>query len=152
MLTFPSAPPPPRAAPVARPRRAPKVNRLLRTLKLNSLTFLKSPKSPAHAPGAWRHSHPPVSGIFILTSLNDTFSPCAYEHLRSCLHLTNPCAKRKVLSLIKPKGKITKNPRLLYYMKNWLIFTKLFAFNSNTWKHLSMCQQMINGKKINCIR
>ena len=52
----------------------------------------------AHASGAWRHSHPwshPLSGIFIVTSLNDTSSPCAREHLRSCLHLTNPCTEPK---------------------------------------------------------
>ena len=39
----------------------------------------------AHASGAWRHPHPLVqflSVIFILTSLNDTSSPGAREHLR----------------------------------------------------------------------
>ena len=55
--------------------------------KLNSLTFLKSPKSSAHSAGAWRHSPPWsqfLSGIFILTSVNDTSYPHAREHLRSC--------------------------------------------------------------------
>ena len=50
----------------------------------------------AHASGAWRHSHPwsyPLSGIFIATSLNDTSAPRAGEHLRSCLHLINPCTE-----------------------------------------------------------
>ena len=60
--------PKPRAAPVAKHRRAPKVNLLLRRQKLNSLTFLKSPKSSAHASGAWRHSNPPV--IFLSASFN----------------------------------------------------------------------------------
>ena len=31
------------------------------------------------------------------------------------LHLTNPCAKQKVISLTKTKGKIYKIPRQLYY-------------------------------------
>ena len=35
------------------------------------------------------------SAIFILTSLNDTSSPRAREHLRSCLHLTIPCTEPK---------------------------------------------------------
>ena len=57
-----------------------------------------------------------LSGIFILTSLNDTSSPHAREHQRSCLHLTNPCAKRKVLSLTKPEGKIYKTKSLCNYI------------------------------------
>ena len=32
------------------------------------------------------------------------------------LHLTNPCAKRKVLSLTKPKGKIYKTKSLRNYI------------------------------------
>ena len=73
----------------------------------------------AYASGAWRHSHLlvsfPIWG-FILTSVNDAFSPRACEHLLSCLHLTNPCAKRKVLSLTKPKGKIYKTKSLGHYI------------------------------------
>ena len=42
--------------------------------------------------------------------------PRAREHLRSCLHLTNPCAKRKVLRLTKPKGKIYKTKYLGHYI------------------------------------
>ena len=91
-----------RAAPVAHkvvwPCPCLNLNSLVRRQELNSLLFLKSPKSSAHASGAWRHSHPLVSippEIFILTSLNDTSSPRAREHLRSCLHLTNPCTEPK---------------------------------------------------------
>ena len=47
---------------------------------------------------------------------NDISSPCAREHLRSCLPLTNPCAKRKVLSLTKPKGKIYKTKSHGHYI------------------------------------
>ena len=57
-----------------------------------------------------------LSGIFILTSVNDTSSPCARQHLRSSLHLTNPCAKRKVLSITKPKGRIYKTKSLGHYI------------------------------------
>ena len=61
-----------------------------------------------------------LSGIFILTSLNDTSSPCTHQHLRSCLHLTNPCTKKKVLSLTKPKGRIYKTKSLGHYITHVL--------------------------------
>ena len=35
------------------------------------------------------------------------------------LHLTNPCAKRKVLSLTKPKDKIYKTKSLGHYITSW---------------------------------
>ena len=57
-----------------------------------------------------------LSGVFILTSVNDTSSPHARQHLRSTLHLSNPCAKRKVLSLTKPKGRIYKTKSLDHYI------------------------------------
>ena len=70
-------------------------------------------KSSAHTSG---HDVTPIpwsqflSGIFILTSLNDTSS--LREWIPALmLHLTNSCTKRKVLILSKPKGKIYKrNP------------------------------------------
>ena len=114
MPNFLSAPPPTRASPVthkfvwSRPG-----------LNLNSLAFLKSPQilrarfrcmtsftSPGHT----------LSGIFILTSVNDTSSPRVRQHLCSSLLLTNPCAKRKVLSLTKPKGRIYKTKPLGHYI------------------------------------
>ena len=79
--------------------------------------FFKSPKSSALASGAWRHSHPLVT-LSIRGFYCDTSTVHAREHLRSCLHLTNPCAKRKVLSLTKPKGKIFKrNPSAIILYK-----------------------------------
>ena len=53
-----------------------------------------------------------------------------------CVHLTNPCTKRKVLSLTKPKGNIykTKNdnikkiPPQLYYKSNKQIRILFFMF------------------------
>ena len=35
------------------------------------------------------------------------------------LHLTNPCAKIKVLSLTKPKGKIYKTKSLSHYITSF---------------------------------
>ena len=53
-----------RAAPVAHevvwPRPGLNLDSLVRRQELNSLLFLKSPKSSAHASGAWRQSHPLV--------------------------------------------------------------------------------------------
>ena len=75
----------------------------------------------AHTSGEWRHSHPTVtflSGVSIVTSLNDTSAPRVREHLRSCLHLTNPCTKRKVLWLTKPKCKIYQTKSLGHYITN----------------------------------
>ena len=117
-ICFP--PPTSRAAPAARPRRAPKVNLLLRTLELDSLTFFQIPQNPPRTLPMHDVIHIPqshfLSGVSIVTSLNDTSAPHAHEHLRSCLHLTNPCAKRKVLSLTKPNGKIYKTKSLGHYI------------------------------------
>ena len=77
-----------RAAPVVHkvvwPRQALKVNLLLPWQELNSLLFLKSQptllvRDVTQIP--WSQF---LSEIFILTSLNDTSSPRAREHLRWC--------------------------------------------------------------------
>ena len=78
-----------RAAPVAHkvvwPRPALNLDSLVRTQELNSLLFLKSPNPQPTFPvleviqTPWFHF--PIWG-FILTSVNDTSSPCAREHLR----------------------------------------------------------------------
>ena len=117
-----------RAAPAARPRRAPKVNSRLRTLKLNSTDFFSNPPNPPRTLPLHDVIHILrsyfLSGVSIVTSLNDTSAPRAHEHLRSCLHLTNPCAKRKVLSLTKPKGKIYKTKSFGYYITCRLLHIK----------------------------
>ena len=85
----------------------------------------------AHTSDAWRHSHPwshSLSGIFIVTSLNDTSAPHAREHLRSCLHQTNPCAKQKVLSLTKPKAKIYKTKSLGHYITTIYIYMYIYIY------------------------
>ncbi len=84
--------------------------------------FSPIPKSSAHASGAWRHSHPLVLiliwGFYFNISEWHILSARAWTPALM-LHLTNPCTKRKVLILTKPKGKIykTKSPPQLYY--NW---------------------------------
>ena len=97
-----------------------KVNLLLPTQELNSLTFFQNPPNPPRVLQVHDVIHISwlnfVSGIFILTSLNDTSSPCAFQHLRSSVHQTNSCAKRKVLSLTKHKGRIYKTKFLSHYI------------------------------------
>ena len=63
-----------------------------------------------------------LSGIFILTSLNVTSSPRRAWTPALMLHLTNPCAKRKVLILTKPKVKIYKTKSLCNYITRLLEF------------------------------
>ena len=79
------------------------------------------PQSSAHASGAWHHSHLlvlfPIWGFY--------FDICEWHILPAhpwtpalMLHLTNPCAKRKFLSLIKQKGKIYKTKSFGHYITN----------------------------------
>ena len=83
--------------------------------------FLKSqPMLPVHDAIHIPRSHF-LSGVSIVTSLNDTSAPHARAHLCSCLHLINPCAKRKVLSLTRPKGKIYKTKSLGHYITPGLV-------------------------------
>ena len=73
----------------------------------------------AHNSCAWRHSHPLVP-IFIWNFYFDI----SEWHILSTrawtpalmLHPTNPCAKRKVLCLTKPKVKICKTKSLSNYI------------------------------------
>ena len=73
----------------------------------------------AHASGAWRHPNTLVS-----IPIWDFYFDISEWHMLSAragtpalmLHLTNPCAKRKVLSLTKPKGKIYKTKSLGNYI------------------------------------
>ena len=76
-----------------------------------------------------------LSGVSIVTSMNDTSAPHAREHLRSCLHLTNPCIKRKVLSLTKPKGKIYKTKSLRHYIT--YIYIHIYIYFNNAHYHCS---------------
>ena len=62
------------------------------------------------------------------------FDICEWRILPACpwtpalmLHLTNPCAKRKVLSLTKAKGKIYKTKSLGSYITQWMGFPNLLT-------------------------
>ena len=48
------------------------------------------------------------------------------------LHLTNPCAKRKVLSLTKPKGKIYKTKSLGHYIILFWVALRSAVFDLDT--------------------
>ena len=73
----------------------------------------------AHTSSVWCHSNTPVS-----IPIWDFYFDISEWHILSVrawtpalmLHLTDPCAKRKVLSLTKPKGKIYKTKSLHHYM------------------------------------
>ena len=127
-------PPPLRAAPVAHtfvwPRPGLNLNFFIRPANSTNWLFSNPPKSSAHASGAWRHSYPLailLPGIFVLTYVNDTSSLLARQHLRSSLHLTKPCAKRKVLSLTKPKGRIYKTKSHSHYITIQLMTNMLLT-------------------------
>ena len=142
--------PRPRAAPAARPRRAPKVNFLLRRQKLDSLTFLKNPPNPPRTLSVHDVIHIPL----VTLSPWDFYFDISEWHILPArawtpalmLHLTNPCAKRKVLSLTKPKGKIYRTKFLGHYITNvfltllggkrflklfWVLIFQIFRDNSN---------------------
>ena len=67
------------------PQRAPKINLSVRTQELNSLLFSQIPKILSPRLRCMTSFTPPgpifLSDVFILTSLNDTSSPRAREHL-----------------------------------------------------------------------
>ena len=73
----------------------------------------------AHASGAWRHPN-----TLVPIPIWDFYFDISEWHILSVrawtpalmLHLTNPCAKRKVLSLTKSKGKIYKTKSLGHYI------------------------------------
>ena len=90
------------AAPVARkfvwPLRALKVDpsRLVSSSQLNY--FFKIPqilRARFRCMTSFTSTGQSFSGIFILTSVNDTSSPRAHQHLCSSLHLINPWAEPK---------------------------------------------------------
>ena len=122
MLTFPSAPKPVRHLPqghwpvFGEPRKSTVFSRGSTHLTVISQISQNPPHTlPVHVVVhiPWSHF---LSGIFILTCVNNTSSRRPRQYLRSSWHLTNPCAKRKVLSLTKPKGRIYKTKSLGHYI------------------------------------
>ena len=73
----------------------------------------------AHASGVWRHPN-----TLVPIPIGDFYFDISEWHILSAhawtpalmLHLTNPCAKQKVLSLTKLKGKIYKTKSLGNYI------------------------------------
>ena len=124
--------PKPRAHPTQSLSELAKVNLLLPRLELNWL-FSNLPKSSALTSGAWHHSHPPVT-----FPIWDFYFDISEWHILPAhawtpalmLHLTNPCAKRKVLSLTKPKGKIYKMKSLGHYITNISSWTRMKLFQT----------------------
>ena len=109
-----------RTAPVAHkfvwPRPVLNLDSLVRRQELNSLLFSQI---SAHVSGAWRHSQP----LVLISTRVFYFDISEWHILSACawtpalmLHLTNPCVKRKVLSLTKPKGKLYKTKSLCHYI------------------------------------
>ena len=82
----------------------------------------------AHASGARRHPNTlvsiPIWDFYSDISEWHIFSACAWTPALM-LHLTNPCAKRKVLSLTKPKGKIYKTKSLCHYITVWYMINSI---------------------------
>ena len=94
------------------PHPALNLNSFVRTQELNS-TFSQI---SAHASAAWSHSHPLVTiAVWDFYFEWHILSSRAWTPMLM-LHLTNPCAKRKVLCLTKPKGKIYKIKSLRNYV------------------------------------
>ena len=81
--------------------------------------FSQIPKSSDHTSCTWRHSHPLVPillwDFYFDISEWHILSACAWTPALM-LHLTNPCAERKVLCLTKPKGNIYKTKTLRNYI------------------------------------
>ena len=117
MLTFPSAPN------HVRTRHKASASKWKSTFffrQQNSTDFFFKSPNPLRTLSVHDVIHIPpshfLSGDSIVTSLNDTSAPRAFGHLHSCLPLTNLCAKRKVLSLTKPKDTIYKTKSLGHYI------------------------------------
>ena len=75
--------------------------------------YFSNPQNP-HRFREWCLSRPRshfISGVLIMTS-DCHIRPARVNTGAQCVHLTNPCTKRKVLSLTKPKGKIYKSESL----------------------------------------
>ena len=101
-----------------------KVTLLLRTTRLNSWLFSKSPKSSARS---FTSSGQIFSLRFLFWDLWTTHPPCARVNTcaQGCTKLTHVLS-RKVLSLTKPKDKIYKTKSLGHY----ITLSRLFNANA----------------------
>ena len=89
----------------------------------------------AHASGAWCHPNTlvpiPIWNFYFDISEWHILSMRTWTPALM-LHLTNPCAKRKVLSLTKPKGKIYKTKFLGNYITKIQILDKAVCVSFQT--------------------
>ena len=87
--------------------------------QISTTCFFSNSQNPQPGFRAWRHLHPRFRFYlrFLLWHLWLSHPPCARViTCAQCVNLTNPCTKRKVLSLTKPKGKIYKTKSLRNYI------------------------------------
>ena len=106
----------------------------------------------AHASGAWRHPN-----ILVQIPIWDFYFDISEWHIFSArawtpalmLHLTNPCAKWKVLSLTKPKGKIYKTKSFGNYITYLLyMYKEYLALNNLQWLICHKTQTNQNSCKL----
>ena len=103
--------PPTTKTPAVKPRRAPKINRLLRTLKLHSTDFFSNPSPRFRCVTS-------LTSLVIFT-ICDFYCDISEWHVRSARAWTPAlmfALSRKVLSLTKPKSKIYKTKSLGHYI------------------------------------
>ena len=136
-----------RAAPVAHkfvwPHPTLKINLLLPRRELNPAVSQIS----VHASVAWRHPNTlvtsPIWDFYFDISEWHILSACAWTPALM-LHLTNPCAKRKVLSLTKLKGKIEKKKSLGNYITRWWCVHTIILMSRKIWpKDFFMCSMIM---------
>ena len=123
MLTFPSDPPPPHPTTCdTQPQTTGLISARPESQHSSSearTQVTAFSQFSALASGAWRHPHPLVS-----IHIWDFYFDISEWHILSVrawtpalmLQQTNPCAKRKVLSRTKPKGKTYKTKSLRNYI------------------------------------
>ena len=122
MLTFPSAPPPPHHVwhPPQGLSELQKSTFFFRSRNSTNWLFSNPQNPPCTLPV---HDVTHIPGPVLIW---DYYFDISEWHILPAhawtpvlmLHLTNPCAKRKVLSLTKPKGKIYKTKSLGHYITN----------------------------------
>ena len=103
-------------------------SRLSRSEAGTQLCFFSNPPNPQPTIPVRDVTHIPRSYFYFDISDWHILSARAWTPALM-LHLTNPCAKRKVLSLTKPKGKIYKTKSLGNYITH-----------RNTWNNLTVCK------------
>ena len=154
MTTFPSAPSPPTTCVTRRkasvsPESQPSSSKAGTQLYFSEAgTQLPDfSQISAHDSGAWHHSHTPGHN-----SIWDFYFDITEWHILPALmlHLINPCTKRKVLSLTKPKGKIYKTKSLGHYIT--LAEHYKWVLSSKSVSYLSFCQSKAQWITIECSR